>query len=424
MIVVNDYKCLEFFLNSTKILDKSPEYKFLGEWLGTGLLLSDGDEKWKRHRKILTPAFHFKILEQFVDTFQSNTNILVEKLKKEVGKSSTDIYPYVNLCTLDIICETAMGTQIHAQEHSNSEYVTSVKAMCKIIIDRSFNPFLQYTFPYIFTEQYRTEKKSVKILHDVTNSVIKKRQEEVENHINAQSAELESLGVKRRLAFLDLLLEEKKKGQILSDVHIREEVDTFMFAGHDTTASGLSFTLYCLSEHPEVQQAVVNELQDIFEDNKTRSITLRDLQEMKYMEAVIKESLRLYPPVPFTGREVKEDVEYDGTVLPEGLGVVLLIYGIHRDPKLFPEPEKFLPERFYSENTAGKLPFGYIPFSAGSRNCIGQRFALLEIKSVLANILRNFIILPSNPKHNLEIVAETVIKSANGVCVQLKEREF
>ncbi|KAF2888259.1 hypothetical protein ILUMI_17914, partial [Ignelater luminosus] len=380
-------------------------------------------EKWKSHRKILTPAFHFKILEQFIDTFQSNSTILVNKLKKEVGKISTDIYPYINLCTLDIICETAMGTSIYAQEHSDSEYVRSVKAICRIVMDRMFNPFLQNSFFYIFTEQYRTENKSVRILHDVTNSVIKRKQQELENHIHAQSAELESLGVKRRLAFLDLLLEEKRKNQTLSDLDIREEVDNFTFAGHDTTASGISFTLFCLGENPEVQEAAVNELQEIFQDDQFRSITLRDLQDMKYMEAVIKETLRLYPSIPFYGREIKEDVEYDGTIFPKGLGVFFLAYGVHRDPELFPEPEEFLPERFFSENAAGRHPFGYIPFSAGPRNCIGQRYGMLEMKSVLANVLRNFEILPANPKHNLEIVSESILKSANGIRVQLRKRE-
>ncbi|KAF2894416.1 hypothetical protein ILUMI_11756, partial [Ignelater luminosus] len=360
-------------------------------------------EKWKKHRKILTPAFHFQILEQFVDTFQSNSNILVEKLKKE---------------------KLQWELQFMLKKHSDSEYVTSIKDLCKIAIGRAFNPFLQYTFPYIFTEQYGTEKKLIKILHDFTNLLIKKRRKEIGNHINVRNVQPDGIGLKRRLAFLDLLLEEKEKGQISSDVDIREEVDTFMFAGHDTTAAGISFTLHCLAEHPEVQEAVANELQGIFEDNKSRSITLKDLQEMKYMEAVIKESLRLYTPVPFFGRKLKEDVEYDGTVLPKGLSIFLMAYGIHRDPELFLEPEKFIPERFFSKNAAKKFPFGFIPFSAGPRNCIGQRFAMLEMKSVLSELLRNFEILTTNPKHNLEIVAEAVLKSANGICVQLKEREF
>ncbi|KAJ3632243.1 hypothetical protein MTP99_009260 [Tenebrio molitor] len=107
----------------------SDDYHFFRPWLGTGLLTSDGP-KWRKHRKITTPAFHFQILEQFLDVFESSGNTLIKKLEKEVGKKSFDIYPFITLCTLDVICESAMGTKINAQENSESEYVRSVKKLC------------------------------------------------------------------------------------------------------------------------------------------------------------------------------------------------------------------------------------------------------------------------------------------------------
>lgn len=412
---------MEFLLSSTKLLEKSEQYKFLSSWLGTGLLLADGGPKWKHHRKIITPTFHFQVLEQFITIFESASKILVEKLKKEVGRPSTDIYPYITLCTLDIICETAMGTSVNAQENSDSEYVRSVKAMCRIIIDRTFNPLLQY-IPYIFSQQYRTEKKSVKVLHDYTKSVIKKRKSELENKENIANPADEVLGVKKKMAFLDLLLQERAKGQMLSDEDIREEVDTFMFEGHDTTASAISFAIFCLSENPDAQKKVIEELQEIFAEDKSRSATFRDLQAMKYLEAVIKEALRLYPSVPFYARNVYENVEYDGGILPKGLTLTINAYGMHRNPELFPEPLKFLPERFISENATGRLPYGYIPFSAGLRNCIGQKYAMLEMKATLSTILRHYELMPTVPKHDLQITAETVLKSDNGICIRLIDR--
>ncbi|KAF2878641.1 hypothetical protein ILUMI_27530 [Ignelater luminosus] len=422
-IVVSDTKFLEYLLGSTRILDKSEDYKFLSRWLGTGLLTS-GSSKWKKHRKIITPAFHFQILEQFIDIFDFYGNILIEKLGVEVGKESTNIYPYITLCSLDIICATSMGTKVNAQEDSESRYVYSVKEMCRIIIERSLSAIKMYETLYRFSKDYKKEKQALDILHGYTNSVIQSRKEEVvksnnEDHFSSE----DDIGRKKRKTFLDLLLQYKKDGQPISDEDIREEVNTFMFEGHDTTASAMSFSLYCLAKNPDVQEKVIQELQAIFTDDKDKPATHRDLQEMKYLEAVIKETLRLYPSVPIYARHVHEDVEYDEGILPKGLTIGIFAYGLHRDPEIYPNPEHFDPERFTLEKQAERSPYAYIPFSAGPRNCIGQKFAMLEMKSVISKVLRNYKLIEVL-EHQLVLVAETVLKSKSGIYVQLKKRNF
>ncbi|XP_044266775.1 probable cytochrome P450 4d14 [Tribolium madens] len=396
-----DYQLCELLLSNNRILSKSLNYQYARNWLGNGLLTSDGDY-WRRHRKILTPAFHFEVLKQFVETFESVGGIFVEKLENSQG-SSVDLPPLITLCTLDVICETAMGTKINAQNGENANYVENVKEMCRILIDRGLSPLKILNTTYWMTKDYYKEKKSLKILHTFTSNVIEKRKAE-------RSEENPT-----KLAFLDLLL----KGEMLTDQELQEEVDTFMFEGHDTTASSICFVLYCLANHPQVQGKVLREQIELFGDAKAPIVTYQELQKMKYLEQVIKETLRLYPAVPIIGRCVTEDIIFGEHLIPKDTNIAIFIYGIHRNPKFFPDPETFNPDRFENLNLP---PFAYIPFSAGPRNCIGQKFAMLEIKSIVSKVVRCFELRSAEPYHNLLLSAETVLKSANGIKIGIKKR--
>ncbi|KAF2885870.1 hypothetical protein ILUMI_20303, partial [Ignelater luminosus] len=321
---------------------------------------------------------------------------------------------------------TAMGTEVNAQNNSESRYVLSVKEMSRILIDRTFSVLKMFDFFYHFCNDYQKERKALKILHGYTESVIHSRKEELikaNGHSEDVKNDRDDIGIKKRKTFLDLLLQYKKDGQPITDTNIREEVDTFMFEGHDTTAAAMSFALYCLAKNPEVQAKAVEELRSIFGDGKDKPVTYKELQEMKYLELVIKETLRLYPSVPFYARSLEEDVEYDGIILPKNSTLTVSVYTLHRDPRSFPNPERFDAERFTPEKQAARSPYAYLPFSAGPRNCIGQKFAMLEMKSILSKVLRNYELL-EDPEHELMLTAETVLKSASGVCIGLKKRNF
>ncbi|KAG5893586.1 hypothetical protein JTB14_028353 [Gonioctena quinquepunctata] len=421
LIFTTDYDLIEFVLGTHSILNKSDSYRFIKNWLGTGLLTSDGP-KWKGRRRIATPGFHFSILEQFVGVFESNGKILVEKLKKKCNEDSIDIYPFITMYALDIICETAMGVSVNAQSNEHSQYVNNVKLMCKIGMIRSTSVFKTHDLLYPLSLDYFREQKAVRQLHGVTNSVIDNRIKQLENLANKKTEDVDELGRKRKLAFLDILLQSTFEGKPLSRDDIREEVDTFMFEGHDTTASAMTFATFLLAEHPDVQARALEEQKLLFGDDILRSSTYKDLMEMKYLECVIKEALRLYPSVPLYGRRAHEDINYKEHVIPKGTNIVIFDYGVLHDPDNYPDPEKFDPSRF--EQSDGKKPFLYIPFSAGPRNCIGQKFAMLEMKCTLSKLLRNFEILPATPKHSLILSAEAVLKSANGVRIKVRPRKF
>ncbi|XP_070169370.1 cytochrome P450 4C1-like [Polyergus mexicanus] len=162
-----------------------------------------------------------------------------------------------------------------------------------------------------------------------------------------------------------------------------------MIQGHDTTPVAITWALFLLGNNLDHQEKVHEELEEVFKDSKTPA-SVKELSQLKYLERIIKETLRFYPSVPMVSRKLVEDVKIDDYTLPKGATVVLQIVLTHLNPEVWPDPKKFDPDRFLPDNSKHRNPYAYIPFSAGPRNCIGQRFALLEEKTILTAILRKW----------------------------------
>lgn len=419
---ISSPQLLEKILTSNKFINKGNSYDVLMPWLGDGLLLAS-DDKWRRNRRLLTPAFHFQILENFFDVFDSNANIFCQQLQKVVGTGQEiDVYPYLKRCTLDVICETAMGIQVNAQLE-DSDYIKGVQRISEVLLERffSFGLLLLPDWLYYLTPLGREHAKLIKQMHDFTTRVIRERKKELERESLAptetqQNDEDSLIGLKdKKRAFLDLMLIAAKEGANLSDLDIRNEVDTFMFEGHDTTASAMAWFLYCMGTHPEHQELVREELHEVFGESD-RACTMADIPKMKYLECCIKESLRLYPAVPNFKRIITEDFELGGYQIPAGTTISMHIYALHRNEEFFPDPLTYRPERFMPEESGGRHPFAYVPFSAGARNCIGQRFAMLEEKVIMSGLLRRFRFTYDTVKHGPAIpCADLVLKPKHGM---------
>ncbi|XP_058145994.1 cytochrome P450 4V2 [Dasypus novemcinctus] len=415
MVALYHAENVEVILTSSKQIDKSSMYQFLQPWLGLGLLTSTGN-KWRTRRKMLTPTFHFTILENFLDVMNEQANVLVKKFEKHVNQEAFDCFFDVTLCTLDIICETAMGKNINAQNNGDSEYVRAVYRMSEVIMQRIKMPWLWPDLLYLMFKEGREHKRSLKILHTFTNNVIIERANEMKSNEGCW-------GQNKRRAFLDLLLcATDDEGNKLSHEDIREEVDTFMFEGHDTTAAAVNWSLYLLGSYPEVQRRVDSELDAVF-GKSDRPVTVEDLKRLKYLDCVIKEALRLFPSVPLFGRTLNEDCEIGGFTVSKGSEAVIVPYALHRDPRYFPEPEEFQPERFFPENVQGRHPYAYVPFSAGPRNCIGQKFAVMEEKTILSCLLRQFWVESNQKREELGLVGDLILRPNNGIWIKLKKRD-
>lgn len=422
MVAMYNTEVVEVILTNSKEIDKSYTYKFLEPWLGLGLLTSTG-YKWRSRRKMLTPTFHFTILESFLDVMNEQANVLVNKLNKHVDGEAFNCSIYVALCALDIICETAMGKNIGAQSNDDSKYVRAVNRMSDLVHQRMKQPWLWFDFLYLMFKDGWEHKRTLRIVHNFTNSVINERAKEIERAEECQSDEKDTTPSKKKhRAFLDLLLNvTDDEGRKLSHDDIQEEVDTFMFEGHDTTAAAMNWALYLLGSYPEVQKKLDNELDEVF-GQSNRPATLADLKKLKYLECVIKETLRLFPPVPFFARNLTEDCEIAGYTIAKGSQALIFLYSLHRDPRHFPNPEEFQPERFLPENSTGRHPYAYVPFSAGPRNCIGQKFAMMEEKVILSCILRHFWVECSQKREELGLMGDLILHPSNGIWIKLKRR--
>ncbi|GAB6028882.1 hypothetical protein CHUAL_004681 [Chamberlinius hualienensis] len=300
----------------------------------------------------------------------------------------------------------------------------AVRGMGDVMSHRSLTPWLRFKWVYRLSKYYNEEKRWLGILHGFANQVIRERQAEFKSFgpkKQEKSEDSEFYGKKRRLAFLDMLLEMAEENKLTND-DIREEVDTFMFEGHDTTAAGLAWVLYNIGRFPEVEEKLYEEIRSVLGD-EPREITAGDIKNLKYLECVIKESFRLFPPVPFFGRQIKEDAEICGYKIPAGVTSMVLAYTLHRDSKYFPDPEKFDPERFFPENTVNRHPYAYVPFSAGPRNCIGQKFAMMEEKVLTAKIVQKYKIHSLHKQEEIPLLAEFVLRPMNGMWLKLENRK-
>lgn len=307
---------------------------------------------------------------------------------------------------------------------ANSLFLVS-NSMSEIVFNRLFNPIQRNEFLYRFTDTYKHQKKIIKTLHSFAEEVILKRRTELEKQLSKPTVEeVDEFGVKKRPSLLDLLLQATVNGVPLTNVEIRQEVDTFMFGGHDTTASTLFFLIYRLAIHPEIQENVFQSINELVGSNLDEMPTLSQLQEMKYLEMVIKESMRLHATAPIVGRTLLEPLKISDVEVPKGTEVSILIYALHRSPLLWKNPEEFDPTRFTEDEISKRGPYEYIPFSAGYRNCIGQKFAMLEVKSIIAAILRNFKIVATEKTKQMKYRTSMVLHPVNGVFIKLEKRVY
>ncbi|KAJ9596972.1 hypothetical protein L9F63_012002 [Diploptera punctata] len=421
VVALSDPRDIEIVLRNSKYFEKGWVYNFLRPWLGKGLITASG-ERWHKHRKLITPTFHFKILEQFVPIFEANCNILVEKLRKTESEV-INIAEYMELYSLDTICETAMGYQPQGQLNERSPYVDATKKVSEIMQKRVAKIWLYNDFLFNWTTSGQELKKSLKIIHGISTEIVKRKMEQLKT-LKSQGVDIkenESIGEKKKMAFLDHLLHNSADDNDLTVQDIREEVDTFLFTGHDTTTSLLSFTLFLLGHHQSIQEEAYQEVRSVVGDSE-RSITYNDLSKLKYVERCLLETLRVYPTVSVLPRSCKAEIKMRDHVLPAGCIVLIFIMKLHKNPEFFPDPITFNPDRFLPENISKRHPYSFIPFSAGPRNCIGQKYGMIQAKYILATILRNFHITPGCKRRELRPVSHIVTKSANGIPIILKSR--
>ncbi|XP_046632821.1 cytochrome P450 4c3-like isoform X2 [Daphnia pulicaria] len=404
MVVIATPEMMQPIYGNPKNISKGDVYDGFTPILGNSLSLAT-DDQWKKSRRLLNPAFHIQVLNSYMYAINETSVTCSRELEEAIeenGGGEFDILPIMTRCVLDLLCETAMGRKTLTIE-DNENLIRNCEGYQKIFQQRLIQPWLRINWLFKLTERGRVFKNLSKGIKGFSQMLVKHRRALLERKSSDKKLEtndnVDDEPLKKKLGFMDLIIKECDVNGNYSEDEMINEVTSMVTGGHDTTALAFTWFLYTIARHPEHQQLIVDELNAVFDD-ADRPCTTQDLTELKYLECCIKESLRLYPSIPFILRYLPEDLEIGDYTLPKGLTIGLSIFAMHHNPQVFPDPETFKPQRFLPENSVGRHPFAFSPFSAGPRNCIGQKFAMLELKVILANLIRqfHFFVDPSAPE--------------------------
>ncbi len=274
---------------------------------------------------------------------------------------------------------------------------------------------------FYLTPQGRRSRELCDMVHKYAEEVIAKRRVAMETLGRDDSVKMNGVNWKKNLDFLDILLMARDEDGVgMNDLEIRNEVDTFMFEGHDTTTSGMSWTLYCLAQHPEHQEKIREEVRSVLKGREF--LEYDDLKNLTYTTWCIKEAMRLYPPVFYFFRKATSNIEVGDHMIPEGTTILISPLVIHHNSTIWESPEEYKPQRFQPGNMNAHAPYDYIPFSAGSRNCIGQNFAMNEMRAVIGTIVNTFS-LAVDGSHVVEMVPRVVLRTKNDIKLTIKPIE-
>ncbi|XP_012539146.2 cytochrome P450 4C1 isoform X2 [Monomorium pharaonis] len=418
---------LEHILHSTVNITKGDDYELLKPWLGNGLITSTG-QQWFHDRKLIGPTFHFTILDQFAVVQFEKAEILlkcIEKKREKNPEKPIDVCPLLTNVALDIICETAMGVDIHAQE-VETKYTSALLEVSDLMFDRFFTPWYWIDWLYFSLPVGKKMKSRIDILHKFATEIINKKK--TERQLESDHTEVKNedddmnIGKKKRKAFLDLLLDQNEKTDTpLTDDELRSQVDTFMFAGHDTTSYAMIWVLFLLGNNLEQQEKVHDELEEVFGNSET--VNVKDLSKLKYLDRVIKETLRIFPSASVNTRKLVEEIKLDKYTIPKDTDVTIPIWLTHRNPEIWPDPLKFDPDRFLPENSKDRNPYAYVPFSAGPRNCVGQKFAIQEQKIILTTILRKYRVKSVKTIDTVKYISSIILRPIEEILIHFTPKK-
>ncbi|NHN60412.1 MULTISPECIES: cytochrome P450 [Halorussus] len=332
----------------------------LREVLGDGLIVSEGD-RWERQREAIQPAFYMSHIERYADIMVSRTEDTTDRWR---DGGTVDLRSEMMRTTLEILVEAMFGEDIDLEARGIYDAVEAMQ------------------------EPLRPRNQPVTFLApDWAPVPFLRRADRALDHLEAQVYDI--LDERRRTDTNrdDLLAMLLGADAEMDDEQIRDEMLTFLFAGHETTALALTFIWDLLSRNPEVEARLGDEIAAVVDGRPT----IEDVFAFEYAEAVVKEALRLYPPAHEIRREPAEDVLIGDYRIPAGSLLVLPTWVLHRDERFWDDPDEFRPERFVTDD-ADRPEYAYVPFGGGPRRCIGQQFAMTEAQLVLATMAREWTV--------------------------------
>jgi cytochrome P450 len=379
------------------------DVKIMGTILGNGLVTNNDIVSHKVHRKLVQPGFHFRRMEAYTKTMSEYTEQYIRSWEDESTRNiSNDMFKL----TLYIVSKTLFNTDMGAMENE-ADKIGDTMHVIQTLINKRFLQILPMP-DWVPSPGNLKLAKARKNLHQTIEHIINSRM--------TNEGKIEDNGDMMSM----LLLAEYEDGTKMSSKQVMDELITLFVAGHETTSNALTWAFYLLAINPEAQTKLQNELDFVL---KGKTAEFSDLKALVYTEMVVKESMRLLPPVwTLNTRQANEDTVVGNFLFPKDKVIFISPYSNHHNSKYFPEPEQFDPERFSPENEKSIPKHVYIPFGTGSRVCIGQAFAMMEAKLILASIVQCFDITLAEGQV-LNPQAQITLSNKDGMKVNIKRRE-
>ncbi|KXJ25206.1 cytochrome P450 3A24 [Exaiptasia diaphana] len=405
-ICVKNFDC--FYERTTKFTMPKP--------LDRALNIAHG-ETWKRIRNTLSPSFSAHKLKGMT----SLINLICDKLMERIDKvaasgKSVDIVSYQQTATLDAIMSIAFGVQTDFQNNPNDPIMQkAIRAMKPSALNITMQNIILPYLPYgrkLPTSQFGSHFFFKDILEfvDLAQSVLDERRK---------------LGKDTYKDFLDLMINatnpEEPDNHKLSDDDIIAQCVIFLLAGYETSSTTLALTCYYLAAKPEIQEKVQQEIDRVWPDEEEVP-TYDAINDLHYLDMVISETLRLCPPGLMLMRECTKPCIVKGIKIPKDCPILVPAYSIHRDPKIYPEPETFDPERFSAEGKLSRDPYSYLPFGHGPRNCIGMRFSRMEMKMMLARLLKRISLSMTPETKKPKLVSKATLTVDGSIFLGVEKR--
>ncbi|KAL4239783.1 Cytochrome P450 3A4 [Mactra antiquata] len=384
-----------------------------------GLFLENGDQ-WKKSRTSLTPAFSSGKLRQMFGTINDSVNHLVDntETKCDEGKSC-DVYDLYQCLTLDVIGRCAFGLQTNAQTDKDDEFLHNIRVLfdglSKTFIQPlvMILPFFSYFVFFLKNIVFLFGMNPVVWLRNQMKAVVKIRKQ-----LGNDNAAIDLVQL---MIFPNADGKYRKDVRTMSEQEIIAQSMTFLLAGYETTSAMLAFLTHVLATNDEVQNKLCDEIDEVLNN---KEVTYEKVNKMPYFDMVLDEVCRLYPTASLiVTRKAAETRTYKGFTFPAGMCLQANVWSLHRDEKYWECPDDFVPERFSTENKTNIEPYSFLPFGAGPRMCIGQRFAILEIKVAIARILQNFTFSKADDtQKSLKLISRGAVVPRDGVNLRIHRR--
>lgn len=397
---INDADALQKVLvTDNKHFTKSLGLERTKRLLGEGLLTSEGDMH-RKQRRLVMPAFHRRRIQDYGIIMSEYTD---EHMRSWNDGAIVDIAEEWMQLTLKIVGRTLFDADVSKEARAVGEMINTLMdgwSLSMLLPNFIFELLLKLPLPKL-----QKLNRAIDDMDSLIYRIIQERRASGEDRGDLLSMLLKSV--------------DEEDGAQMTDQQARDEAMTLFLAGHETTANALTWTWYVLTQHPEIEQKLQEEVDRVLQG---RLPTMDDLKDLTYTDMIFREAMRLYPPAWAIGRKTIDDYEVNGFHIPAESPVLCFPYVIHRDPRHYPEPEAFIPERWTTEERAKRHKYAYIPFGGGPRRCAGEAFAMMEGVLLLASTAQ---------KWSMELVEEQVIemkpqitlRPKNGIKMRLRLRE-